>query len=70
MLHLANTHVQMILAQEAQARIAAQDRQLQRQTELLQRMLGSRVLRAAELVLRLRHSEPVFSRRQIEQAIE
>jgi Methyltransferase domain len=69
-LHLANTHVQMILAQEAQRRVAAQERQLQRQRELLQRMLGSRVLRAAELALRLRQSQPVFSRRQIQQAIE
>ena len=69
-LHLANTHVQMILAQEAQQRVAAQERQLQRQRELLARMLGSRVLRAAELALRLRGSEPVFSRRQIQQAIE
>lgn len=69
-LHLANTHVQMILAQEAQQRVAAQDRQLQRQRELLTRMLGSRVLRAAEIALRLRGSEPVFSRRQIHQAID
>ncbi len=69
-MHLADTHVQMILAQEAQQRLAAQDRQLQRQSELLGRMLGSRVLRAAERALRLRRSEPVFSRRQIQQAIE
>jgi hypothetical protein len=69
-LHLANEHVQMILAQEAQQRVAAQDRQLQRQRELLERMLGSRVLRAAELALRLCRSEPVFSRRQIQQAID
>jgi Methyltransferase domain len=69
-LHLANRHVQMILAQEAQQRVAAQDRQLQRQSELLRRMLGSRLLRAAELALRLRGSEPVFARREIEQAIE
>jgi hypothetical protein len=69
-LHLANTHVQLILAQEVQLRVAAQDRQLQRQRELLARMLGSRVLRAAELALRLRRSEPVFSRRQIDQAMQ
>jgi hypothetical protein len=68
-MHLANTHVQMILAQEAQQRVAAQDRQLRRQRELLERLLGSRVLRAAELALRLRRSEPVFSRRRIRQAI-
>jgi Methyltransferase domain len=68
-LHLANTHVQMILAQEAQERVAAQERQLQRQHELLQRMLGSRVLRAAEIILRMRRSEPAFARRQIQHAI-
>jgi hypothetical protein len=71
LLHLANTHVQMILAQEAQQRVGAQDRQLQRQRELLERMLGSRVLRAAAaLTLRLRGSEPVFSPREIQQAID
>jgi Methyltransferase domain len=70
-LHLANTHVQMTLALEAQQRVAAQDRQLQRQRGLLASMLDSRVLRAAELALRLRRrSEPVFSRRQIERAID
>jgi hypothetical protein len=69
-LHLANEHVQMVLAQEAQQRVAAQDRRLQLQRELLTRMLGSRALRAAELALRVRRSEPVFSRRQIQQAIE
>jgi hypothetical protein len=69
-LHLANEHVQMVLAQEAQQRVAAQDRRLQRQRELLTRMLGSRALRAAEQALRVRRSEPVFSRRQIQQAIE
>jgi Methyltransferase domain len=68
--HLANTHVQMILAQEAQQRVAAQDRQLQRQRELLARMLKSRMLHTAELALRLRRSEPAFSRRQIQQAID
>ena len=69
-LHLANTHVLMILAQEAQQQVAAQDRQLHRQRELLARMLDSRVFAAAERVLRLRHSDPVFSRSQIQQAIE
>jgi hypothetical protein len=68
--HLANTHVQMILAQEAQQQVAAQDRQLQRQRELLARMLKSRMLHTAELALRLRRSEPAFSRRQIQQAID
>ena len=69
-LHLANTHVQMILAQEARHRVAAQEQQLQRQHELLRRMLDSRVLRAVALALRVRGSEPVFSRRQIERAID
>jgi hypothetical protein len=69
-LHLANTHVQLILAQEAQQRVAEQERRLGRQTELLAQMRDSRVLRAAELVLRLRGSEPVFSNRHIREAIE
>jgi hypothetical protein len=68
-LHLANTHVQLILTQEAEQRVAALDRQLGRHRELLEAMLHSRVLRAAELVLRLRRSEPVFSRREIRKAI-
>jgi hypothetical protein len=69
-LHLANTHVQMILAQEARQRVAVRDRQLERQRELLRQMLGSRALRAAELALSLRRSEPPFSGRQIQQAID
>jgi hypothetical protein len=69
-LHLANTHVLLILTQEAQQQVAAQDRQLHRQRELLARMLHSSAFRAAEMALRLRHSHPVFSRRQIQQAIE
>jgi hypothetical protein len=69
-LHLANMHVQMFLAEEAQQRLSEKGRQLQRQSELLRRMLGSRLLRAAELALRLRGSEPVFSRREIQRAIE
>jgi hypothetical protein len=69
-LHLANMHVQMILAQEGYERVAAQDRQLRRQRELLRQMLRSRALRAAELALRLRRSEPPFSHRQIRQAID
>jgi hypothetical protein len=69
-LHLANTHVQLILAQEAQQRVAEQERRLQRQSELLGRMLGSRVLHAAALVARVRGSEPVFSRREIRAAID
>ncbi len=68
-LHLANTHVQLILTQESEQRVAAQDRQLARQGDLLEAMLQSRVLRAAELLLRLRGSEPVFSRREIRKAI-
>ena len=69
-LHLANTHVQKFLAGEAEQRLAELGQQLRRQTDLLQRMLGSRVLRAAELALRLRGSEPVFSHREIQRAID
>jgi hypothetical protein len=68
-LHLANTHWVMIHAQEAQQRVADQDRQLHRHRELLSQMLGSRVLRAAALALRLRGSEPVFSERELRRAI-
>ncbi len=68
-LHLANTHVQLILAQEAEARIAAGERELRRQRDLLERMRHSRVLRAAELAMRLRGREPPFSRRRIEEAM-
>ena len=68
-LHLANTHVQMILAQEAQQRVADQDLQLQRQQQILSAMRASRVLRAAALVLRLRGSEPVFSERELRRAM-
>jgi hypothetical protein len=68
-LHLANTHVQLILAQEAEARAAARERQVQRQRELLERMLGSRMIRAAELAMRVRGAEPPFSRRRIREAL-
>jgi hypothetical protein len=68
-LHLANTHVLLIAAQEAQERVVARDRQLQRQTELLTAINGSRVFWAVQLLLRLRHGRAVVSPRQMRGAI-
>ena len=69
-LHLANTHIQMVIAREAQQRVADNDSRLARQRQLLAPMLHSRAFWAAELFLRLRHRTPVFSRRQIREVIE
>jgi hypothetical protein len=69
LLHLANTHVLFIAAQEAREQLAARDRKLQHQTELLQRMDGSRVFWAVQLLLRLRHRRAVVSPRQMRRAI-
>jgi hypothetical protein len=58
-LHLASSHVQLRLAQEAQNRVA-------RQQELLEKMLHSRAFAAAELFLRVRQrGKPIFSRHEI-----
>jgi Methyltransferase domain len=62
-LHLASSQRQLKRAQEANERI-------QRRDQLLDRMLHSRVFWAAELVLRLRHRDPVFSREQIRQVMD
>jgi hypothetical protein len=69
LLHLANTHVLFIAAAEARQRIAVRDRKLQRQTELLRRMHGSRVFWAVQLLLRLRHRRAVVSPAQMRRAI-
>jgi hypothetical protein len=69
LLHLANTHVLFIAAEEARERVAVRDRKLQRQAELLSRMNGSRVFWAAQLLLRLRHRRAVVSPRQMRRAI-
>ena len=69
-LHLANTQVQLNIVRRTQARLAEQERQLQCQRELLQRMLDSRAFAAAERFLRLRHREPAFSRDAIQRALD
>jgi len=69
-LHLANTHIQLVIARDLQQRVADNDRRLARRRELLTRMLHSRAFLAAELFLRARHRSPVFSRRQIRDVIE
>ena len=62
-LHLASSQRQLRRAQDANERI-------QRRDMLLDRMLHSRVFWAAEMFLRLRHSDPVFSRQKIREAID
>jgi hypothetical protein len=58
-LHLANSHVQLALARDAEERLA-------RIEELLGRMLVSRAFVAAELFLRVRQrGRPAFSRAEI-----
>ena len=69
LLHLANTHVLFIAAEEAREQVVVRDRKLQRQTELLARMHGSRVFWAVQLLLRLRHGRAVVSPRQMRRAI-
>ena len=61
-LHLASAQRQLRRAQEANERVQARD-------QLLDRMLHSRVFWAAEMFLRMRHSDPVFSRQKIRQVM-
>ena len=70
LLHLANTHVLFVAAQEARERIAVRDRKLQRQGELLQRMNGSRAFWAMQLLLRVRHRRAVVSPQQMRRAMQ
>jgi hypothetical protein len=62
-LHLASSQRQLRRAQDANERI-------QRRDQLLDRMLHSRVFWAAEKILRLRHSDPVFSRQEIREVMD
>jgi Methyltransferase domain len=62
-LHLASSQRQLRRAQDANER-------LQKRDQLLNRMLHSRVFWAAEMILRLRHSDPVFSRREIREVMD
>ena len=61
-LHLASSQRQLQRAQHANERVQARD-------QLLERMLHSRVFWVAEMVLRLRHRDPVFSRQKIRQVM-
>ena len=61
-LHLASSQRQLRRAQDANERVQARD-------QLLERMLHSRVFWAAEMVLRARHRDPVFSREKIRQVM-
>jgi hypothetical protein len=62
-LHLASSQRQLRRAQDANDRI-------QRRDQLLDRMLHSRVFWAAEMLLRARHSDPVFSRQKIREVMD
>jgi hypothetical protein len=62
-LHLASSQRQLRRAQDANERVQKRD-------QLLDRMLNSRVLWAAEMFLRLRHSDPVFSRQKIREVMD
>jgi hypothetical protein len=62
-LHLASSQRQLRRAQDANERI-------QRRDQLLDRMLHSRVFWAAEMFLRLRHPDPVFSRQKIREVMD
>jgi hypothetical protein len=61
-LHLASSQRQLRRAQDANERVQKRD-------QLLDRMLHSRVFWAAEMFLRLRHSNPVFSREEIREVM-
>ena len=69
-LHLANTQLQLSAVRDAEHRLAQQSQQLERQRQLLERMLHSRVFWMAEQILRLRHRDPPFSRDAIRRVLE
>jgi Methyltransferase domain len=62
-LHLASSQRQLRRAQDANERVQKRD-------QLLERMLNSRVFRAAEMILRLRHSDPAFSHEEIREVMD
>jgi len=62
-LHLASSQRQLRRAQDANERVQKRD-------QLLDRMLHSRAFWAAEMILRLRHSDPVFSRQEIREVMD
>lgn len=69
-LHLANSRLQLSALHEAERRLAVQGPQLDRQRQLLERMLHSRAFRMAEQILRLLHREPPFSREAIRRVLD
>jgi hypothetical protein len=69
-LHLVNTQLQLSAVRDAERRLAQQSQQLDRQRQLLERMLRSRAFRAVEQVWRLRHRDPGFSREKIRRVLE
>jgi hypothetical protein len=69
-LHLANSQLQLTAVRDAQRRLAEQGQRLDRQRQLLERMLHSRAFRAMEQVWRLRHRDPGFSRDEIRRVLE
>jgi Methyltransferase domain len=68
-LHLANTQLQLTAIRDAERRFAEQNRQLDCQRRLLERILESRAFWAVEQVLRLRHRDPAFSREAIRRVL-
>jgi Methyltransferase domain len=69
-LHLANSQLQLNAVRAAERLLAEQSRELDRQRQLLERMLDSRAFWAVEQVLRLRHRDPPFSRQAIRRVLE
>ncbi len=71
-LHIANSHVNKVLAHDARAEAQQQIERSEQQRALLRRMLQSRVFWAAELFLRAIHrrDEPAFSRAQIRRLLD
>jgi Methyltransferase domain len=69
-LHLAETMLQLNAVREAERRLAEQRGQLDRQRQLLERMLQSRAFSMVERILRLRHPDPGFSRDAIRRVLD
>jgi hypothetical protein len=69
-LHLANSQLQLTAVREAERRLAEQGPRIERQRELLERMLQSRAFWAVEQLLRLLHRDPAFSRAAIRSVLE
>ncbi len=68
-LHLANSQVQLNAVRDAERRLAEQRQHLDRQRQLLERILQSRAFSAVERVLRLRDRDLAFSREEIRRVL-